>query len=157
MEIVLQKCADGSLRPVDQEGIEQLARLKTGAGIRCKVTLPRNFKFLKKTMCLFTLAYEHFCEFGISEVEYKGRKVVPCKETFRKNLTVLAGHYDPVFDIRGQVRLVPRSLSFGKCTEEEAGKIYQDVITAALANVYRATDMTPAQLDARVNQILNFA
>lgn len=156
MDIFVRKTMDGALRPVSEEDAEALKRFKLGDPIKVKVTQPRNYKFLQKTMVLFGLAYEHFCEFGISEAEYQGRKVVPCKETFRKNLIVLAGHYDPVFDIRGKVRLVPHSLSFANCTEEKAQRIYNDVITAVLANVYRG-NLTEEELNRRVAEVLAFA
>lgn len=156
MDIYVRKTLDGSLRPVSDEDAEALRTIKLGEPIKVKVTKPRNYKFLQKTMVLFGIAYDHFCEFGISEAVYRGRPVVPCKETFRKNLIVLAGHYDPVFDVRGRVKLVPHSLSYAKCTEEQAQKIYSDVINAVLANVYRG-NLSEEELNKRVMEVLSFA
>ena len=156
MEIVLVKTLDGALRPAMPEGIEQLAKLKVGAGVRCEVKQIRNYKFLQKTMVLFRIAYDHFCEYGISQIEYKGQRVVPCIDRFRKDLIVLSGHYTPVFGIRGDMRLQAKSLSYAKCSEEEAQQIYSDVINAALKNVY-ASSITAEELDQRVNELLSFA
>lgn len=156
MEIFLRKSLDGSLRPATEDDAEALKRFKVGDPVKVEATFPRNYKFLQKTMVLIGLAYDHFCEFGISEAVYRGQSVVPSKETFRKNLIVLAGHYTPVFDIRGRIRLEPKSLSYGKCTEDEAQKIYSSLIDAALRNVYRG-DLTPDDLDKRVMEILSFA
>lgn len=155
MIITLTKGLDGALRPDSPEGLEQLRKVKVGVGVRCEVKQIRNYKFHQKLICLMTLAYEHFCEFGISQVEYKGQPVTPSFDRFRKDLTVLAGHYTPVFGIRGDMRLEPKSLSFAKCTEEEAHKIYSDVIDAALKNVYRAS-ISADELNERVMQILHF-
>lgn len=155
-EIFLIKHMDGALRPASEEDAEALRRWKVGEPVKVEARKPRNYRLLQKTMVLFRLAYEHFCEFGVSEVTYKGRKVVPCKERFRKDLTILAGHYDPVFDIRGNVRLVAKSLSYARCTEEQAQEIYQSVVTAALANVYRGR-LSEEQLKQAVDDILRFA
>lgn len=156
MDIFVRKTMDGALRPVSEQDAEALKMIKLGDPIKVSVTKPRNYKLLQKTMVLFQLAYEHFCEFGISEAKHLGQPVVPSFDRFRKDLTVLAGHYTPVFGIRGDMRFEAKSLSYGKCTEEQAQRIYNDVITAALANVYRG-NLSEEELNKRVAEVLAFA
>jgi hypothetical protein len=106
--------------------------------------------------CLFKLAYDHFCEHGISVQEYKGQKVMPSYDRFRYDLVILAGHYTPVFNIRGELRLEAKSISYAKCSEDEAEKIYSSCIDAALKNVYKtATD--EKTLRDMVDRLLSFA
>ena len=156
MEVIMEKRLDGSFVPATEEEAEKLKSIKAGQGVRVKVTRARNYKFLKKTMVLFGVAYDYFCEHGISKQTYKGQPVTPSKEVFRKDLTILAGHYTPTFDIRGRLRLDADSLSFASCSEEKANAIYQSVITAALANVYKGS-MTEEELQEWVDKLLRFA
>lgn len=156
MEIILVKTLDGSLRPATEEGIDQLRKLKVGAGVRCKVAQIRNYKFLQKTMVLFGVAFAHWEENSLQALEYKGQKVQADKERFRKDLTILAGHYDPIYDITGKVKLQARSLSYASCSEEEAQSIYSSVINAALRHIYQG-QMDERRLQEQVDQIIRFA
>jgi hypothetical protein len=155
LEIILVKTMDGSLRPATEEGIEQLRKLKVGAGVRCEVKQIRNYKFLQKTMVLFRVAYDHWIENSLQDLEYKGEKVLPCIERFRKDLTIVAGHYNATFDLNGKVRLTAKSLSYASCSEEEAQAIYSSVIDAILARVYQG-QMDEQRLQQQVDQIIRF-
>lgn len=156
MELIVEKVLDGSLRPATEHDAELLTQIKSGQGVRVKLVRIRNYAFLKKTFALFKVAYEHFCEYGVGQLEYKGRKVTPSFDRFRKDLIILAGHYEPVFDIRGNLRLEAHSLSYANCSEEKANEIYQSLITAALANVYMGR-LNEVQLNDLVGKILHFA
>lgn len=156
MEIILVKTMDGSLRPATEEGIEQLQKLKVGAGVRCEVKQVRNYKFLQKTMVLFRVAYDHWCENNLAAMEYRGRQVVPCIDRFRKDLIIMAGHYEPTYDITGKVRLKAASLSYANCKEEQARAIYSDVINAILKHVYR-NQLDEQRLQQQVDEIIRFS
>ena len=155
-EILLMKSPAGHLIPTTDAEFQKVRRFKVGAVVRAEVHQVRNYKFLQKMHCLFTLAYDHFCEHGISPLEYKGQKVVPSYDRFRYDLTILAGHYAPVFNIRGELRLEAKSISYGKCSEDEAEKIYSDCINAALKNVYQSK-MDESALREMVDRLLAFA
>lgn len=155
-EIYLIKHGDGSFRPATEQDVEAMRRFKVGTAVKCEVKEVRNWAFLKKTMVLFREAYEFFCEHNLSTQTYRGQPVVPDKDRFRKDLTILAGHYKPTFDIRGNVRLQASSLSYANCSQEKAERIYQDVITASLKNVYRS-NLSEAELRDHVDKVLRFA
>lgn len=155
MKIYLRK-VQGGFVPDDDESAEWLQKVKLGGVISAEVARPRNYKFLKKTMVLFKVCFDHFAEHLDTGLEYRGMKVEPSFELFRKQLTILAGHYTASYDIRGNVRLEAKSLSFANCTEEEAERIYSDVINAALKQVYRKK-ISEQQLRAIVDDILAFA
>ncbi len=57
-------------------------------------------------------------------IEYKGQMVKPSFEGFRQDFIILSGHFDVVFDINGKPKPVAKSLSFGKCSQEQLEKIY---------------------------------
>jgi hypothetical protein len=154
-EIYLIKHADGAFRPALEADVEAMRRFKVGKPVKVEMKEVRNWAFLKKTMVLFREAYDFFCEHNLSEKTYKGQKVIPDFTRFRKDLIILAGHYKATFDIRGNIRLQAKSLSYANCSQEQSERIYQDVITAAMANVYR-TALTEEQLRAHIDSLLHF-
>lgn len=155
MDIMLQRGPNNYLIPADQESLAAVQKWPVGQGVLATVKRVRNYKFLKKMHCLFKLAYDFFCEHGISTQLYKGQRVMPSYDRFRYDLVILAGHYTPVFNIRGELRLEAKSISYAKCSEEEAEKIYSSCIDAALKNVYRdATD--EKTLREMVERVLSF-
>lgn len=156
MKLYLRKMPGGTLVADNDETAAFLQKKKVGAVLSGDFTEPRNYKFHRKIMALFKCCFDHFTELHDWNVQYRGMKVEPSFEMFRKQLTILAGHYDASYDIKGNVRMEAKSLSFASCTEEEAEKIFSDVITAALKHVYKAT-MTEAQLRKMVDEIIGFA
>lgn len=156
MKLYFRKIAGGTLVPDNDETAEWLQKVKTGDVLGGEFSRPRNYKFLQKTMCLFRVCFDHFTEHLNTGLEYKGMKAEPSFERFRKDLTIMAGHYTATYDIRGNVRVEAKSLSFANCSEEEAEQIYSDVINAALKHVYRKT-MSEKQLRKIVEDIIGFA
>lgn len=142
--------------PDNDETVEYLQKIKAGAVLSGEFVQPRNYKFLQKIHVLFHTAYDYFSEHLETDIEYRGQKVRPSYDRFRKELVILAGHYEPVFNIRGELRVEAKSLSFAKCTEQEAEKIFSDCINAALKNVYRFS-IDEEQLRTIVDEILAFA
>lgn len=158
MKGYFKKLPNGVLAPDNAETAEWLRmKVKTGAVVSAEFKQPRNYKFLAKTMVLFDLCYGYFKDsvqpLGL---EYRGVKAVPSFDRFRKDLTILAGHYDATYDIRGRVKVEAKSLSFASCTEEEAERIYSDVINAALKHVV-SVGFNEEQLRQAVDDILRFA
>jgi hypothetical protein len=152
-----RKMPGGILVPDNDETAAYLQKIKTGAVISGEFVQPRNYKFLQKTMCLFQHCFDVFSEqMEESHMEYKGQKAEPSLDRFRHDLTILAGHYDVTYDINGVVRLEAKSLSYGKCSEQEAERIYNDVINAALKQVFRMS-MTEDELKKTIDQILGYA
>lgn len=154
MDIVLLRTNIGFI-PASEQDAEKIRRVKLGSAVRVKMRHQRNYKLLQKTMVLFQCAYEHFCEYGLTNLEYKGEKVAPSFDRFRKDLTILAGHYIATYNIRGEVRLEAKSLSYAECAEEEALKVYNDVLTAAIKNVYKYKT-TEENLKTMVDQLSAF-
>jgi hypothetical protein len=147
----------GTLVPDNDETVERLQKIKNGAVVSCEIAQPRNYKFLQKTMCLFQYCFDVFAEqMEESHLEYKGQKAEPSLDRFRHDLTILAGHYTATYDITGAIKLEAKSLSYGKCSEQEAERIYNDVINAALKQVFKLS-MTEDELKKTVDQILGYA
>lgn len=157
MKCFFRKLPGGTLVPADEDTAESLQKYKNGEVLGVELKRPRNYRFLQKTMCLFKFCFEHFADsMAGAELEYKGMKAAPSFDRFRYDLTILAGHYTATFDILGNLKLEAKSLSYGKCSEEEAERIYSDVINAALKQVFRE-GMSEQELRQIVDTILGYA
>jgi len=155
MEVLMTKSPSGALLPASDEELEKLSRFKTGETIKGNFTVQRNSAFHRKAFSLLQLCYEKFCD-SVVAAEYKGIPAKPSFDTYREQFVILSGHYDVTFDIKGQIRLKAKSLSFAKCSQEEFEVIYSDLINCALKHVYDKS-MTEKQLRDLVEQILRYA
>lgn len=155
MELILAKTASGHFAPYGTESQEACAKVKMGQMLRGKFTRMRNPQFHRKMMALYQTCYETFSEALGGGIEYRGELVKPSFTRFRHELTILAGHYVPVYNIKGEVKLEAKSISFASCSQEEAEEIFSDLINAALKHVYKER-MTEPQLRKFVDDILAF-
>ncbi|MBC7617479.1 MAG: DUF1367 family protein [Candidatus Saccharibacteria bacterium] len=156
-EMVLIKGPNNSLHPATEEDAQKLSKFKIGRGVRLKATQmsEHNTKFHRKLLALFQLGFDRFSEQLDTGMEYKGRLIKASFNTFRKQLTIQAGHYDPVFNLDGTFELEACSLSYAKATDEQKAQIYSDVIQASLDHVFEA-GMAEDELRGLVDKFLAF-
>lgn len=121
----MMKTTSNQLAPIDQSGVDWLAKLKLGAGARVSVKKARNPAFHRKVFALFNLAFENW---DAPSLEYKGEPVAKEFDQFRKDITVLAGHYIATTNLRGEVRLKAKSLAFSEMDDEEFSVVYQSIL-----------------------------
>lgn len=156
-DLYLKKIPGGMLIPDDDDTAEYIAtKLKAGKVIKAAVTQPRNYEYLKKFMTLMQILFAYHEELVDKGVEYKGVTVKPSFDQFRGDLVILAGHYDATFDIRGNLKLRPKSVSFARCKQDEFERIYSDVIQAGLTHVCGKMT-TEDELRESVDKVLGFA
>ncbi len=155
MEVLMTRAPNGALIPISDDEADKLVRFRMGETIKGNFTVMRNGGMHRKAFSLLQLCFEKFKD-GVGHVEYKGKTATPCFETWRSQFIILAGHYDVTFDIKGQIRLKAKSLSFANCSQEEFEAIYSDLINCALKHVYDAS-MSERKLRDLVEQILRYA
>lgn len=155
MDLILQKLPNGTLAPIDDEQREMVDKLKPGAWVRCKVTRIRNAGFFKKWWHLARYAYDIWSD-TMPTMEWRGQRVQPDIERFRQDLTILAGHYKPVFNARGEVRVEAASLQWSKMDEATFEKFYSATINAILQKVLSRDDLTPEKLRAYVDTVMKY-
>jgi hypothetical protein len=114
----------------------------------------RNGRFFRKWWKLVEFVFEHWEPGEITLPRYGN--VVPQKsfERFRKDLTILAGHYDATIRIDQTCRIEAKSISFGNMSEVEFERFYSATIDAALARIM--TNYTRSDLDNVVEQLIRF-
>jgi hypothetical protein len=114
-----------------------------------------NLKFHQKLIMLFKFCFEAFEETLDAGVEYRGQLVKPSFDTFREQLTILAGHFEATFSIDGTTRLRAKSIAYGNRTDEEKERIFSDVLNAALRHVYK-NSRSEEWLRNTIEQLLAF-
>lgn len=152
-EVRVSKALAGWL-PVDEESREIHAKHKLGAICTADFKQIRNYRFLKKYMALLNLAFDYW-ETG--EEKWRGQPVLKNFDRFRKDVQILAGYADPVWNINGELRVESKSISFGKMDEDEFGKLYQSVLTVLLDRVMKAKGFSRESVESTVNQLIEFA
>lgn len=151
-EIVLTKAPNGALLPIDPQAIEYVSKLKLGAGVTATVKKHNNPAFHRKLFALFNVAFDAW----EPEVQqYKGQAVSKNFDQFRKDLTILAGYYESCVNLKGEVRLIAKSLNFSAMNQDEREKLYSAVIDVVLQKILK--NYTRADLDATIERILQFA
>jgi len=148
-DVLLMKTPAGALVPIDSDGVEYIAGLKVGQSVRAKITKANNVAFHRKLFALFNFAYE---QWEPEEKMYKGEIVQKNFDQFRKDITILAGYYQTVVNLKGEVRVVAQSLSFGAMDQGEREKLYGSVISVILQKVLR--QYTRPDLDHVIDQLL---
>jgi len=150
VELYLRKLND-CLVPVDQAGADALKKFKPNSEIKCVISQPRNIGFHRKFFSLLDVAFNAW---DYTEIEHKGVKIAKNRDRFRKDLTIMCGHYDIVPALSGGIRLEAKSISFANMSQDEFERLYSEAIDIILQKVL--TGYTKDDLDEQVQRVLGF-
>jgi hypothetical protein len=145
--------------PADEQTREWLAKKKLGATIQANASEMRNGAFFRKWWSLINLAYDYWKD-DAETVEYKGERVQPNFDRFRKDVTIAAGFFDPVVNLKGELRLEPESLKWSQMDEERFTKLYDATIQVLLQRVFNGKvcrTMSEEELRSIAEQICEYA
>ena len=154
MEIILVKLSGGVLAPANDAEAEKLKKIKSGAGVRVQLTQMRNYEHHKKWFALAGYAFEMWSDLH-DPVIHKGQQIKPNFDRFRKDLTILSGYYDTTYNVRGELRLEAKSISFGSMPQDEFERLYSATIDAILTKILHGA-ISEEQLNNYVNQVMSF-
>jgi hypothetical protein len=158
MEILLIR-TPGGFAPADDEAQDQVKKFKLGALAKMDVVQMRNGAFFRKWWALVKLGYDYFVD-TCEPQEYKGQPVLPEFDRFRKDVTILAGFYRPVWNVNGEMRIEPESLAWSNMDEDRFAKLYDATIRVLLGKVFNGKRMrawTEDELRSVAEQIQEFA
>lgn len=158
MELLFIKAPTG-LAPACDEATEWLGKKKLGSSILVEPREIRNGAFFKKWWALVKLGYDYWSE-TVQPMEFKGRRVLPSFDRFRKDVTIWAGYYDPVVNLKGELRIEAMSLKWAQMNEQTFTKLYDATIQVLLAKVFNGEvckGWTEAELRNVAGQITEFA
>jgi hypothetical protein len=156
MEIALIKTPSGALVPMDDEQAEKLKRFKAGSIVRGEYAAMRNGPFFRKWFALAQFAFDMWAD-CVPPQEYKGQTVQPVFDKFRKDLTILAGYWHPVFNIDGTFKVEADSIAWAKMNEETFEVLYSKTIDAILARVLPRHGLGRETLQHHVDRVMEFA
>lgn len=154
-EILLIRTASGAFVPMDDDEAAKIKRIKAGSVVRADLIEMRNGRFFRKWFALAKFAFDVWSETAPKQ-EYKGQAVQPDFKRFRRDLTILAGYFRPVFAINGEMRLEADSLSFAKMTEDAFQVLYSQTINAILEKILTGSGLTEAKLREHVETVMRF-
>lgn len=155
-ELICIRQPGGALAPATDEDAEALRKVKAGAAVRVEVKQIRNYKFLQKWFTLAKYAFDIWAE-TMPPGEYRGVEIKPSFERFRKDLIVLTGRFDAVYNARGEVRVEAKSIAFANMSEDDFEQLYSDTIDVILQKILAGGRMTEEQLRAHVDNVLRYA
>ncbi|MEJ1365643.1 MAG: DUF1367 family protein [Candidatus Sedimenticola sp. (ex Thyasira tokunagai)] len=101
---------------------------------------------------LAKFAYEHWEPGEIEDPRLKGAIPEKSFDRFRKDLTILAGHYDAFYRIDNTVKVEAKSIAFWSMDEEEFEQLYSSTINAVLKHILK--NYTRDDLDTVVDQLM---
>lgn len=140
------------LVPDGTEAADWFARVKPGARVAAKVSLPRNGKFHRKFFAMLNVAYANWDK---PEIDTPYGTASCSVEAFRNDVIVLAGHHELRCNTRGEWRLKAKSIKWAQMDEAEFETLYSDVVDVILARFL--TNWTGDDMNAAVeNFILGF-
>lgn len=156
MELTLLKTQTGALVPMDEDSQARMTKFKVGSVIRADYKAMRNGQFFRKYWALMDIAYDLWSD-GLEHQEYQGRTVLPEKNRFRKDISILAGYFRPVFDVNGEMRLEAESIAWSNMDEDRFSALYSACINVILSKVLSHKNLTREVLDKAVEDVLRFA
>lgn len=156
MQVLLTKTLSGSFAPASEDEADKLRKIKAGATVKADVVQMRNSGYFRKWWALAKIAFDMWSETA-PKMEYKGQEVLPDFDRFRRDLTILAGFYHPVFSANGEVRLEAESLKWGSMDEDRFDELYSATINAVLRKIIPKSGYTEATLRAAVDSVMEFA
>ena len=136
MQIQMIKQPGGLLLPASDGDAERLERFKSGAIYPIEIKQARNPAFHGKVFAFMQFCFEHW---SADKTDARFKTSAAQFDTFRKNLTVLAGYKDVTFTIDGRLRVDAQSLAFNQMEQDEFEECYSALINAALVHVFGNT------------------
>ena len=149
----VMKSASGVFMPATDADAELLRRFKVGKVVRGEFAEMRNGAHFRKWWVLARFAFEIWKE-TVPAGEYHGRPVLPDFERFRKDLTITAGYFRPVWNVRNELRVEAESLAWASMTPERFETLYSATINAVLQKIIPNAGYDEDRLRATIEQLL---
>ena len=139
------------LIPATEADAEAVKKYRLGEVVHGSFKRVRNPKFHRKFFSLLSVGFDAW---EPPEREYKGLPVQKNFERFRKDVSISAGYYEVVSNLRGEVRAEAKSMSFASMDEQEFAELYSKVADVILQKIL--TNYTREDLDDVVENVLRF-
>lgn len=131
-----------------------LITLEPGEFALVEFIFPRNPKFHRKFFGLLNFAFDAWEPDRVRK-SYKGRPVAKNFDQFREDVLILAGYSEQTFDLKGNMKLKAKSISFAKMDDAEFEQVYSAVVDVILADVLK-TYANREELEEVVQRVMGF-
>ena len=146
------KIPGGVLKPAFEIDARIVDRWPINSIIDVKAVRPRNNVAHKKFFALLKMAFENW-----EPRDDQLNPALPAMKSFdrfRSDVTIVSGYYDLVYNIKNELRYVPRSIAFANMSEDDFADLYDRACRALLKYVLQ--NYTRADLDIVVERYLSF-
>ena len=151
-----------ALTPAHQQDEDEMKKLPTTVPLRVKISQIRNVGHHRKYFALLNHAFECWEPPALSHDDMQRAcrlEIMPDEieknfERFRKDIAVLAGFFETVIRVNGDMVFEPKSISFAKMDQDEFEKLYDKTIDVIVKHVLRNYDGD--ELRRVVDQIMEF-
>ena len=148
--------ASGEFVPATDEDSAAAKRFRVGEISRVELKAMRNGGYFRKWWALVKIAYDMWAE-TMPAKEYHGRPVLPDFDRFRRDLTIMAGFFTPVWNAKGELRVEAESLQWSSMTEERFEALYSATINVILQKILPGKGLTEQGLREWAGRVLEFA
>lgn len=133
LRLQMLKVSDG-FQAFDEMTAEALKSLKNGEQYEIEIIRTRNPAFHRKVFAFFKFCFDHW---AADKTEWRYFDERTQFDTFRKNLTVLAGYKVVSYTIDGRMRVEAQSLAYGNMSQDEFERCYSALINAAMQSIFK--------------------
>ncbi len=130
----MKKQAGGTFAPASDLELEKTTKFKTGEMYTVEIKRTRNPAFHRKMFAFLNFCYSHWSG------DHTFLEPTAQFDEFRRQLTILAGYYDAVFDLKGNPMPKAKSLSYAQMSPETFEQCYNAMINAAMQNIFNPND-----------------
>lgn len=124
----------GILAPASEIEAERAKAIPNGTQLPVDYVKTRNYDFHKRVFAFFNFCFQYWSA-DLTDSRFQDEHAQ--FETFRKQLTILAGYYKETVNIRNhKIGYEARSLSYAENDEEQIHEIYSALINAALKHIF---------------------
>lgn len=154
-EVFCIKTPAGAFVPMDDGEAVKVKRIKAGGVIRMDIVQMRNGRFFRKWWALAKFAFDIWAD-TMPQQEYKGQEVRPEFDRFRRDLTIMAGYFRPVYAANGDLKLEAESLKWSEMDEDKFERLYSSTINVILSKILAGTKLTEADIRRHVDRLMEF-
>ncbi len=140
--------------PARECDVELIRNLSPDVLYTIKKTKMRNVKFFRKWWSMIHFAFEHWEPAALPEQRFKDLECGKNIERFRKDITILAGHYDASYRLNGEMRVEAKSIAFDEMSEEEFVEFYKQCFDVIAKHVF--SHYTHEELQDVERQLMEF-
>jgi len=145
----------GAMVPARQVDADAIKAFKAGDVEIFETRRMRNGSKFRRWWLLVEFAFDIWRE-AMPAMQHDGQDVRAELERFRKDLTVLAGYYRPVWSVEGELTLEPESIAWANMDEARFEQLYSATIDVVLTKILAGGRWTEEQLRQHVDRLMDF-